>query len=159
MDDLCSKDRPLSDIDTPTSRAISRCDRSSEVDVYTRECPSCSLEHPLYTPKFNPDAKKDRIIFETRNFDSRSYFINGKPMSYWCRYAVILQKIDSDKTQVTIEPIRLQTINGTTRGMHYGIVPNIINLKPTTIEEYDILLYLGKRTGETGMPPMQLPQP
>jgi hypothetical protein len=83
--------------------------------------------------------------------------VNGKPMRYRYMSAVILQRIDSEKTRVTIEPIELQTVNGTTRGMHLGIVPNIINLKPTTIEEYDILLYLGKRTGESGMPPIQLP--
>jgi len=147
MDDLCSKDRPLSDADTPTSRNILYCHRTSEGYVYQ------------YTPNFKPDADRDRIVIKTLNIDSRSYFVNGKPLRYSCMYAVILQRIDSNKTRVTIEPIELQTINGTTRGMHLGIVPNIITLRPTSIEEYDILLYLGKRTGESGMPPMQLPQP
>lgn len=157
MDDLCSKDRPLSDADTPTSRAISRCDRSSEVDVYTRECPSCRRDHPLYTPKFNPDANQDRIVFETRNFDSRSYFVNGKPVSNWCLYVVILQRIDSAKTRVTIEPIDLRAVNGTAHGIHGAIVTHIVNLKPTSIEEYEVLYYLGNRIGESGMPLIQLP--
>jgi hypothetical protein len=67
----------------------------------------------------------------------------------------------SSSTVVTVTALDTQVINGE----HYGVGPcgpgygwRYESVKPTTIEEYRILRYLGEYVGLSNMPPVVLPR-
>jgi hypothetical protein len=157
VDQLCAKGRPESSADTPTSRAIARCHRPSEGAAYRRANPTGQSRYPLYTPGYAPNSDKDHVAVETRILDSRSYYVGGKPLEFSGSFFVDFERAGTGNTRVSVTAIELSARNGTTRGLHGAVVPNITVLEPTSIEEYEILLYLGNRVGEAAMPPLRLP--
>ena len=65
-------------------------------------------------------------------------------------------------TIATVIASDTQVINGTKFGFGPcgpGMANNYVDVKPTTIEEYTILRYLGDYLGVTNMPPVVLPKP
>jgi len=64
-------------------------------------------------------------------------------------------------TLVSVTATDCEVINGTKFGFGScgpGQGWNCVRVQPTTIEEYSILLYLGRYFGATNMPPMVLPK-
>jgi hypothetical protein len=155
MDELCTKGRSESRADTPTSRSINFCNRPSEGAAYRRA--NGRISFPLYTPNYEPYAEKDRVAVHTKHYDSRSYYVSGKPLQARGSYFVDLERTGAGRTRVSVTVNELKAPNGTARGLHGAVVPNIAVLEPTSIEEYEILLAFGNRLGDANMPPLRLP--
>lgn len=153
IDEVCRKNRLASDYDTPTSREIRGCNRWSESEAKSRGRPA----QFYYTPKYRPDAQKDEISIFTKHFDSRSYYVHGRPLQVGVHMRVDLLRSGEQKTKVTVTAVDLEAFNGTIPAMHGGIARHVEHLPRTTIEEYEILLYLGRLLGEADMPPVRVP--
>jgi len=157
IDELCNKERSVSNADTPTSKAIYLCHRPSEGSAYRRANPLGQSSYPIYTPNYNPNADKDRVAVDTRSFDSRSYYVHEKPLRTRGSFFIDIERISAHETKASVTTINLRALNGTITGIHGAIVPHIADLKPTSIEEYETLLYLANRLGQANMPPLKLP--
>jgi hypothetical protein len=78
------------------------------------------------------------------------------PLEYSADYKLRLTPVSNRKTRVDVQTsgskVRIGPNFGAHGGDFYELVPS------TTIEEYRILLKIGRALGERGMPPLQLPQ-
>ena len=86
------------------------------------------------------------------------YFGGGKPLRYRAKFQLHLTALDDNSTQVSIITHDPTVINGSTCCGPHGKVANDVAVEPTTIEEYKILLFIGRILGVSDMPPLRLPE-
>ena len=153
LDKLCETNRSPKETDPPTSKAVYECVRSEE--LYQAVMRGYPRPKTYYTPNYQPMADSDQIVLTTKPFGSRTYYAEAKPLHVMCNLRLSITRIDTRKTKVSISAEQLKARNGTMTGMHGATVPNIERLEPTSIEEYEILIYLGDRLGENNMPTIQ----
>jgi hypothetical protein len=102
-----------------------------------------------------PGNKNDAYI---HNFHdpigiSDVYFADGKGLRYLCEFHLHIISISNGETRVEVIPLHAEVINGQTWwGNHLARANIYVNVAPTSIEEYKILLELGAGLGETNMP-------
>jgi hypothetical protein len=109
-----------------------------------------------------PGNENDAYI---RNFHSPIgpspiYFANGKPLQYLCEFHLHIERKSPTLTQITVIPYHSEVIAGLSPlGLHGSPANIYVTVSPTTVEEYRLLLELGKAIGEQGMPDIILPAP
>lgn len=88
---------------------------------------------------------------------SDMYFLHGKPLDYDADYEVLVTRTAESMTEVRVETTNANVDIGPvfTVGDGGELAKPV---KPTTVEEYRFLLTVGCIVGETGMPPLQLPE-
>jgi hypothetical protein len=86
------------------------------------------------------------------------YFGGGKPLRYRPKFQLHLTAADDKNTKVTVITHDPSVINGSKCCGLHGYVSNDIAVEPTTIEEYRILLFIGRVLGVNDMPPLKLPE-
>jgi hypothetical protein len=97
--------------------------------------------------------------FHTPIGPSPVYVQRGTPLPYLCEFHLHVVATAHDLTRVTVVPLKSEVISGETLlGIHGGHANIYQSVVPTTIEEYRILLELGAAVGESGMPPINLPE-
>ncbi len=90
---------------------------------------------------------------------SSTYYALGKPLEFRMDFHIHLEEIEDNKTKVTIFPIKPVVYKGKGgRGMHGGALKKQIPVEPTTVEEYQLLRYIGFVLGEKDMPEVVLPK-
>lgn len=93
--------------------------------------------------------------------ESSSYFINGRKADYHVDgFHLHVSDIDGAHTQVEIITIDPKIIAGKhllPSGPHFTRELKFIDVPPSTIEEYEILLLIGKSLGQKGMPELKKP--
>lgn len=85
---------------------------------------------------------------------------NGDSLEYRAWFYIHLEAIDLKKVKVSILTIEPEVIIGKNffpTPPHFMRRDKTLRVEPSTIEEYEILLEIGKLVGEKGMPPLQLP--
>lgn len=80
----------------------------------------------------------------------------GKPLEYKAKYHVFVSPVSDSETRVDVRTVEAQVYIGPGFSSHGGALAEWV--APTTIEEYRILLMIGDKVGEQGMPPLQLPR-
>ena len=111
-----------------------------------------------YSYIFN-DSKNanDAILNPVMDIKSKIYFRFGKPLPYSADFHIHLDSITENRTKVEIF-----TLNPTivTFGIGYGHFGYTWEKKvpPSTIEEYEILLAIGRQLEEQGMPECNYPK-
>jgi hypothetical protein len=89
---------------------------------------------------------------------SAVYFSRGTPLPYICEFQIHLVPISPQETRVVVIARNPEVIAGLSWWGLHGSPANIYkDVKPTSIEEYKILLELGSSLGATGMPKLLLP--
>ena len=89
---------------------------------------------------------------------SAVYFSRGTPLPYICEFHIHLVPISPRKTRVVLIAHNPEVIAGRSWWGLHGSPANIYkNVKPTSIEEYKILLELGSSLGAADMPKLLLP--
>jgi hypothetical protein len=88
---------------------------------------------------------------------SQVYFGGGKPLRYRAAFQLHLAALDNN-TQVSVITHEPSVINGSKCCGPHGYVSNNVPVEPTTIEEYKILLFVGRILGAREMPPLRLPE-
>lgn len=80
----------------------------------------------------------------------------GKPLEYKAEYHIFLSPLWDSQTRVEVRTVEARVRIGPSFTFHGGDTYEWV--APTTIEEYRILLMIGDKVGEQGMPPLQLPK-
>lgn len=91
---------------------------------------------------------------------SHNYFRDGEPLDYVVSFHLHLEVISESKTRVTVIAIKPRVIEGEETwpsGPHFVRRLKYLNAEPSTVEEYEILLEIGKRIGERSMPTIRYP--
>jgi hypothetical protein len=88
--------------------------------------------------------------------ESEVYQWFGVPLLYKADYAVTVTPEPDSQTRVDIRASEPSVLLETGVGVHGGDF--LERVEPTTIEEYRILMNIGRQVGEKGMPQLQLPQ-
>lgn len=116
----------------------------------SRPCPSM-LCLVLYRPSNGTEFDLDQLELTK----SDVYHWLGTPLEYKSEYHVFVAPMSDSETRVEVRAVQSQVRIGPSFGFHGGDYYEWV--APTTIEEYRILLLIGERLGEQGMPPLQLP--
>jgi len=72
-----------------------------------------------------------------------------------------IKSIDGLHSQITVTTIDSKIVIGKEmipKPPHFVRKDKTLAVEPSTIEEYEILLEIGKLVGEKGMPPLSLPE-
>lgn len=88
-------------------------------------------------------------------------FEKGEFLDYWVSFYLHLEKIDENRTKVKISTIDPKVVAGREllpKPLHFVRKNITISVEPSTIEEYEILLEIGKLVGEKDMPSLKLPE-
>ena len=91
---------------------------------------------------------------------SRVYFASGKPLPYIASFHLHLDAVNSNETLVTVKALDTEVIAGKHFGFGScgpGMANTYLAVKPTTVEEYTVLRYLGNFLGVTNMPAVVYP--
>ena len=128
-----------------------------------------SLEQKLIIPieivkkLEKPVNKYDMFIDRSFNTQKKSYTYknqDGEYLEYLVSFYLHLDSIDINKTKITIETFEPELIRGydfLPSPPHFVRNPKWLIGEPSTIEEYSLLLKIGKAIGEKNMPSLILP--
>jgi hypothetical protein len=107
-----------------------------------------------------PENRNDLVIAsDGTRMKSPVYFAAGKPLEFRMDFHVDLESIDGNKVAVTVFPINPTVYKGYGGiGLHGAILKEAFPVEATTIEEYQLLRYIGFVLGKTDMPEVVLPR-
>ena len=121
-----------------------------------------SREHAAFSERIfaNPENQDDVYLhsFGTPICLSPVYFAGGKPLRYRAEFQLHLTALDDNSTRVAVITHDPKVINGSRCCGLHGYVSNDVAVEPTTVEEYKILLFIGRVLGASDMPPLRLPE-
>ena len=90
---------------------------------------------------------------------SSTYHALGKPLQFKTDFHVHFESQENNKTKITISLIKPVVFKGKGgRGIHGARLKKEIPVDATTVEEYQLLRYIGFVLGEKGMPEVILPK-
>ena len=107
----------------------------------------------------NPNNINDAILVSIDYIKSKTYYRFGEPAPYNVNFHLHLESISEHKTKVeifTLEP-KIVLFEIGIAAIHFGFTW-MKKVPPSTIEEYEILLIIGKELGEKGMPACNYPK-
>jgi hypothetical protein len=114
--------------------------------------PSATLCLSIYRPSNGTEYDLDQLELSK----SDVYHWIGNPLEYKAEYHVFVSPLSDSQTRVEVRTVEAKVRIGPTFTSHGGDLYEWV--APTTIEEYRILLMIGDKVGEQGMPPLQLPK-
>ena len=118
-------------------------------------------EHGDYEPIFANSENHNDIYLHSwgEPIDpSEVYFGGGKPLRYRAEFQLHLTAADNDSTQISVITHKPTVINGSVCCGLHGYKSNDVAVEATTIEEYRILLFIGRILGVRDMPALRLPE-
>jgi len=90
--------------------------------------------------------------------ESPVYFKNGQPLIYYADFHIHLSMIEAGKIRVEITVYRSRVVTGLdTSWSPHGPSLSFVQVPPTTIEQYQLLLAIGTELGAKNMPKLQVP--
>lgn len=89
---------------------------------------------------------------------SEVYSGGGKPLRYRAEFQLHITAPDDNRTHISVITHQPSVINGSVCCGLHGYKSNDVAVAPTTIEEYRILLFIGRILGVSNMPPLRLPE-
>jgi len=108
-----------------------------------------------------PGGADDRYLWYMHEPMSLSpvYFVRGEPAPYIADFYLKIEPLDDQGTRVAVEAVDAQVLAGKTLLPRHELSRANIYLPvvPTSVEEYQLLLGIGRLLGQTDMPPLQLP--
>lgn len=145
------------------SQLISNIDRFRSIHL-TLLYDEIGIE-PLDTLEiFEPPKNKYDFYLEQEiywQFKSLVYFVDGNPALYEAGFHLHLEEIDKQRTKVSIYTIRPRIVLGTDflpSPPHFVRKSRYMNVTPSTIEEYKILVLVGQIVNEANMPLILYPR-
>jgi hypothetical protein len=108
----------------------------------------------------SPDNKDDLYLHSFGDWIDPSpvYFAGGKPLRYRAKFQLHLTALGDNSTKVSVITHDPSVINGSVCCGLHGYKSNDVAVEPTTIEEYRILLFIGRVLGVSDMPHLSLPE-
>jgi hypothetical protein len=121
-----------------------------------------SREHAVFSERvFADPANRDDVYLHSYGTPvclSPVYHGGGVPLRYVAAFQLHLVAAGDGGTRVSVVTHDPKVINGSKCCGLHGYAANTVAVEPTTIEEYKILLFLGRALGEGDMPPLRLPE-
>jgi hypothetical protein len=121
-----------------------------------------SIENAIIDPETfaNPDFRNDIFLLSDGKAigPSTKYFGGGKPLKYTADFHLHISAVDAENTVVTVMTINPRVHNGLRCCGPHGSYTNYESVEPSTVEEYTILLFIGRVLGHSDMPPIRLPE-
>jgi len=136
----------------------------NELGDYQIECLALYMNEDLdsYTDIYsNPKNKNDAVLRTFLcNVESKIYYWwIGTPLYYRVDFHIHIDSLSENRTKVEIKTLNPEIcIGGIPLGNSGHGSSWMKSVPPSTIEEYEILLIIGKHLGENGMPPCNYPQ-
>lgn len=107
---------------------------------------------------FSKSNRSDDIYLSTFDFwPSKLYFSGKHQLEYTTPFIIKLTKIDTFSTKVNIVAENPIVVNGISGYGAHGAVARETPVEPTSIEEYNILLFIASKLGDSSMLPIKLP--
>ena len=100
---------------------------------------------------FSKNIKNDALLQNVLDVGSKMYFRFGKPLPYFPEFIIHLDSISEKKTNVVVYTSDTTIVVGGIGVPHFGYTWEK-KVSPSTIEEYEILLLIGRQLGQEGMP-------
>ena len=161
--------RPLEDVKQELINAFEITKRSKATDEFYS---SFSDESFYFKVETKDDALFSKQIFESPEntndlylhshgqpiVSSSVYFGGGKPLRYRATFQLHLTRLNENSTKVSVITHDPTVINGSKCCGLHGYKSNDVPVEPTTIEEYKILLFIGRLLGVGDMPTLRLPE-
>ena len=126
---------------------------------YQIQCTALYSKEDYENDIFNTDIRYDALLISLCDIESKIYFRFGKPLPYWVEFHIHLDSISESKTKVEVFTLSSEICIG---GIPFGDTghgySHMKKVPPSTIEEYEILLTIGKYLGEKDMPPCNYPK-
>lgn len=95
--------------------------------------------HSFFPPLCDPDV----------------YLCRGKPADFDAAFHLHLTRVDQSKTQVDVIALKPTALCGSYLGVPgHGRAGRLVDVSPTSIEEYRLLLAIGRELSVEGMPPL-----
>jgi hypothetical protein len=109
-----------------------------------------------------PDNENDAYLYGGTSpvGESQIYFEGSQPLIYYADFQIHLTEIRPKETRVEIFTFGSRAITGLDESWSpHGPSFVSVEVSPTTIEQYQILLQIGQQLGTTNMPPLVTPGP
>ena len=97
------------------------------------------------------NIKNDALLINHDDVKSKMFFRFGKPLPYFPEFIIHLDSISEKKTNVVVYTSDTTIVVGGIGVPHFGYTWEK-KVSPSTIEEYEILLLIGRQLGQEGMP-------
>lgn len=131
----------------------------NSIGNYQIKCMALYSKEDYENDIFNTDIRYDALLKSFCDIESKIYFRFGKPLPYNVDFHIHLDSISETKTKVSVFTLNPKIC---TWGFPFGSIghgySNMKKVPPSTIEEYEILLAIGKYLGEKDMPPCNYPK-
>ncbi len=106
---------------------------------------------------------KNRLFLynDSYKLSSQIYYKHNRKLRYYAGFLIIISSVNSIYTKVKIETVEPQIVVG--RDL-FPKLPHMVRyektkaVSPSTIEEYELLLYIGKKLNVDSMPPIHYPK-
>jgi hypothetical protein len=111
-----------------------------------------------YFEKRKSGAENDLYIHNYNSYwKSKVYFSEGKPMEFVTPFVLHFKEIDKSHTMLTVEAIEPVVVSGYDGLSYHGPKRKEQKVRPTSIEEYALILYIASKLGEKDLPSLILP--
>ena len=126
---------------------------------YKMKCLALYSKEDYENDVFNTNIRYDALLNSFCSFESKIYFRFNKPLYYQASFHLHLDSISENRTKVEVFTLNP---NICTWGFPFGSTghgySHTKKVSPSTIEEYEILLAIGKQLGEKNMPACNYPK-
>jgi hypothetical protein len=125
--------------------------------LYWKGQADVSSRNLLTKPGNEDDAYLEGSLFCVGR--SQIYFRKGQPLVYFADFHIHLAAVNPQKTRVEIFTYGPRVVAGVSRFHAHGPAFVFVDVAPTSVEEYQILLRIGEQLGAKDMPSLVVPKP
>jgi hypothetical protein len=102
-----------------------------------------------------PNTGNDIYIHSFGQFwYSPIYYAGGKALEFRTPFILTLEKIDEEQTLLKVIPETPKVIKGIDGLTAHGFYSKEIDVEPTTVEEYSLILFIAEQLGDTTLKPL-----
>nr|WP_294946299.1 hypothetical protein [uncultured Mucilaginibacter sp.] len=116
---------------------------------------------PVFSEAYfaEPGTKNDIYITTMASYwYSPMYFADDKPLKYTSAFAFKLKELSKDSTLLSVVAINPEIVNGTKCCGPHGNYSITQKVKPTSVEEYTLIMFVAQKLGIKDMPALKLPR-
>ena len=102
-----------------------------------------------------PNTENDIYIHSFGQFwYSPIYYAGGEALEFRTPFILTLEKIDEERTLLKVRPETPTVIKGVAGLTAHGFYSKEIDVEPTTVEEYSLILFIAEQLGDTTLKPL-----
>jgi hypothetical protein len=102
-----------------------------------------------------PNTENDIYIHSFGQFwYSPIYYAGGEALEFRTPFILTLEKIDEERTLLKVRPETPKVIKGVAGLTAHGFYSKEIEVEPTTVEEYSLILFIAEQLGDKTLKPL-----